>query len=201
MSGIVDRVTQARPVRVLVVDDHPAVRAGVTALVDAEPGLVAVDAVGDAFAVAPAIHAQRPKVVVLDYQLPGLDGLSVCRQIRRGLLAPCVVIYSAFAGRELLVAAHLAGAGAVVDKTAEPRELTLLIRRLAAGERLLAPVTGDLVEAAAHRLHSEDRPLLRRLLGGEPSARIAEAAGLAVAELDERVDRMLARLVVARSAV
>lgn len=189
-----------RPIRVLVVDDHPAVRAGVVALIDAEPGLIAVDAVSDAFAVAPAIHAQRPDVVVLDYQIPGLDGLSLCREIRRGLVPPSVIIYSAFTGREMVVPAHLAGAGAVADKSVEPRELTLLIRRLVAGETLLPPATAELIDDASHRLRPEDRPLLERLLGPEPAARLAEASGLTRREVEDRVDGMLARLVVTRTA-
>jgi DNA-binding NarL/FixJ family response regulator len=182
---------------VLVVDDHPAVRAGVAALVDAEPGLHTVEAVGDAFAVAPAVHAHRPDVVVLDYQLPGIDGLSLCRTLRSAPLPPAVLIYSAFASRDMIVPAHIAGAGALADKALEPRELTLMIRRLADGERLMESPTPDLLDAAGHRLPRQDLPLLGMLTNGVAASEIAEVLGLSVERAHARIDRLLARLVVA----
>ncbi len=188
-----------RPIRVLVVDDHPAVRAGVAALVDAEPGLIAVDAVGDAYAVPPAVQAKRPDVVVLDYQLPGVDGLSLCRAVTRQPLAPAVLVYSAFTSREMVVPAHIAGARAIADKAIEPRELTLMIRQLAAGENLLEAPAPDLMEAAAHRLDEEDVPLLGMLVGGVDPAGVAEVLGVSPEATERRVDRLLSRLVVARS--
>ncbi|MBA2348371.1 MAG: response regulator transcription factor [Solirubrobacterales bacterium] len=190
--------SRPRPITVLVVDDHPAVRAGVKALIDSEPGMNAVEAVGDAFAVGPAVHKLRPDVVVLDYQLPGLDGLSLCRQLRRGPVPPQVLVYSAFAGRDMEVPGWIAGAGAIADKNIEPRELTLLIRRLSAGERVLTPPEDELVEAAVHRLQAGDVPVLRGLVAGTSPAMVADELGLEPAALDEALDRILGRLVVAR---
>ncbi len=190
--------SRPRPITVLVVDDHPAVRAGVKALIDAEPGMDAVEAVGDAFAVGPAVHKLRPDVVVLDYQLPGLDGLSICRQLRRGPVPPQVLVYSAFAGRDMEVPGWLAGAGAIADKNIEPRELTLLIRRLSDGERVMDAPEDELTEAAVHRLDAEDVPVLRGLVAGTAPATLAGELGLDPADLDEALDRILGRLVVAR---
>ena len=190
--------SRPRPITVLVVDDHPAVRAGVKALIDAEPGMDAVEAVGDAFAVGPAVHKLRPDVVVLDYQLPGLDGLSICRQLRRGPVPPQVLVYSAFAGRDMEVPGWLAGAGAVADKNIEPRELTLIIRRLSDGERVMEAPADELVEAAVHRLDPADVPVLRGLVAGAAPSALAQELGLEPAALDEALDRILGRLVVAR---
>lgn len=193
--------TRPRPITVLVVDDHPAVRAGVKALIDAEPGMDAVEAVGDAFSVAPAAHKLRPDVVVLDYQLPGVDGLSLCRTLRRGPVPPAVLVYSAFAGRDMEVPGWLAGAGAIADKNIEPRELTLLIRRLADGERAMDPPAEELVEAAVHRLDPDDVPVLRGLVAGQAPTALAAELGFEPAAFDARLDRILARLVVSRDPV
>jgi DNA-binding NarL/FixJ family response regulator len=184
------------PIRVLVVDDHPAVRAGLCLLVDAEPGMHAVGSVPDAFGVAPAVHATGPDVVLMDYQLPGADGISLCRALRRGSAAPAVLLYTAFADESMLVPARLAGVGAIADKGLEPRALALLIRRLAAGEALLDEVTPELLDAAAAGVGPADEPILRAMAGGLPPARVAASAGLTLEELDGRVEAMLERLVV-----
>jgi DNA-binding NarL/FixJ family response regulator len=184
------------PIRVLVVDDHPAVRAGLCLLVDAEPGMEAVGAVADAFGVPPAVHATGPDVVLMDYQLPGSDGISVCRELRRGPVAPAVLLYTAFADESMVVPARLAGVGAIADKGLEPRALALLIRRLAAGEAVLDEVTPELLAAAAAAVGPSDEPLLRAVATGAPPAGVAASAGLTPQELDRRVEQMLERLVV-----
>lgn len=181
---------------VLVVDDHPAVRAGLRALVEAEPGMTALGEVGDTFSVAPAVYRMRPDVVVLDYQLPGVNGLSLCREITAGVMAPAVLVYSAFASRALTVPARIARAGAIADKGIEASALTSIIRRLAAGERLIADPSPDLVAAAAHRLSPEDAPVLELILSGAAVADVAERLGIPPVALERRVDRMLARLTV-----
>lgn len=189
----------SQQITVLVVDDHPAVRAGLRALIDAEPGMTALGDVGDTFAVAPAVYRMRPDVVVLDYQLPGINGLSLCRKITAGIRPPAVLMYSAFASRAMLVPARIARAGAVADKGIEPRRLTALIRRLAAGENLIADPSAELVAAAAHRLDAEDIPILELLLGGVSLGQIAGQLNIAAVDLEQLVDRMLARLTVGSS--
>lgn len=189
-----------RSITVLVVDDHPAVRTGLCALIDAEPGLVALGTASDAFGVAPAVHKLRPDVVVMDYQLPGKDGISLCRELRRNPVPPAVLLYSAFADRNLVVPARIAGVGAIADKATEPRELALLIRRLADGEELLPDPDPQLLEEAGHRLRPDDLPLVGMILAGVPTVDIAETMRCSAQEVNERIDRVLAHLVVARAA-
>ncbi len=185
-----------RPISVLVVDDHPAVRAGVRALVDAEPGLLALDAVCDAFAAMPAVRSLRPDVVVLDYQLPGMDGLSLCRELLREPAPPAPLIYSAFAGEDMVVPAHIAGVRAIVDKTAEPRQLALAIRHLAAGETLLPAPTPELLQAAGHRVVAEDLPLLGMLVNGVGPRSVAQTLGIDGEGVEQRITRVLSRMVI-----
>ncbi len=189
-------MTRERPITVLVVDDHPAVRTGLCALIDAEPGLVALGSASDAFAVPPAIQRLRPDIVVMDYQLPGRDGISLSRELRRRPPCPAVVLYSAFADRAMVVPARIAGVRAIADKAIEPRDLTLLIRRVAAGEDLLPAPDADLLRDAGHRLRPDELPVLAMLMSGATTREIAELNGVTPEGVEAQVDRILARLVV-----
>lgn len=190
-----------RPVSVLVVDDHPAVRAGLRALIDAEPGLLTADTVADAFATAPAVHAHRPDVVVLDYQLAGTDGLTLCREITATSVPPAVLVYSAFAGEHMVIPGLIAGAAAILDKATEPRELTRTIRRVAGGERLLRRPRPETIEAAGYRVGVEDRALLRLLLDHADPTEIGLIAGLDPGEVHRRTDAIFRRLVILEQAI
>lgn len=189
-----------RQITVLVVDDHPAVRAGLTTLIDAEPGLTAIGTAEDAFAVVPAVHAQCPDVVVMDYQLPGQDGMSLSRELSRLPVPPAVLLYSAFADRDMVIPAKIARVRGVIDKATPPRELALAIRRVAAGEELLPPTDPQLLAEAAHRLSPEDLPVLSMLFDGTPVAAIGTTLACTAGDIERRIDRMLARLVVGRQA-
>jgi DNA-binding NarL/FixJ family response regulator len=181
-------------IRILLVDDHPAVRAGLLAVLRAEPGLVPLGAAGSVADLWPRLNATRPDVVVLDFHLPGVDGLDLCRQLKRTMPPPAVLLYSAFADASLGLAARLAGVDAVVHKGAPADELFDAIRRVARGETVLPPVPRELLEAAADRLDAEDLPVLDLAVDGTPPGEIAQILGLAPGELAARLDRMVARL-------
>lgn len=181
-------------IRVLLVDDHPAMRTGLTAVLRAEPGIVALDAVAQPEDLDAALKRTRPDVVLLDYHLPRTDGLVVCRQLKRTLLPPKVLIYSAYADAALLVPALLAGADGLVNKSAPAAELYDAIRTVARGTKVLPPIAQDLFESAASSLDPEDLPILGMAVDGTPPAEIAEALRIDGKELNSRLDRMIGRL-------
>jgi len=179
-------------IRILVVDDHPALRAGLQAVLDAEPGFVHAGACsGDEEGLWPALDTIRPDVVLLDVHLPGDDGLQLCVRIKQRVLAPKVILYSAHASPALGLCATLAGADAIVGKAAPARELSDAIRRVAAGERPLPRIRPEDVDHAARSARPEDVPLLGLLLAGTPPGDIAATLGLAAGALLHRVRRLL----------
>src|SRR4051812_18370579 len=95
-------------VRVAIVDDHAAVRAGLEAALASEPGVVFVGAAADGEQLMPTIYRVRPSVVVLDYDLPRTNGLLLCRRLKRDVPAPAVLVYSAYADAALVVPAIVA---------------------------------------------------------------------------------------------
>ena len=110
-------------IRVLVVDDHPVLRAGLEAVVRAEPGFVCVGTASDGHELLAGLRRTRPDVVLLDWRLGDEDGLALCRSLRAEPAPPEVVLYTATADSDLSEHATAAGAFAVVEKTADIDQL------------------------------------------------------------------------------
>jgi DNA-binding NarL/FixJ family response regulator len=106
-------------IRVLVVDDHPVLRAGLEAVLRAEPGFVCVGTAGDGHELVAMLRRTRPDIVLLDWRLGDEDGVTLCGMLRAEAAPPEVVLYTANSEPDLVVAAEAAGAHAVVEKGAE----------------------------------------------------------------------------------
>ena len=181
-------------IRILVVDDHPAMRAGLTAVLRAERDLVPLDVAASVTDLWPALNRTRPDVIVLDYHLPADDGLVVCRRVKRAVPAPAVLLYSAYADASLTIPALLAGVDGLVSKAAPAAELYDAIRRVDRGKRVLPPISRELLDAAAARLEPEELPILGMTLEDTSTADMADTLGLEPAVVMHRVDRMIKRL-------
>lgn len=181
-------------IRIVVVDDHPSLRAGLATVLAAEPDIVPVGEAGGAQELMPLLNTTRPDLVLLDYHLPGTDGLQICRRIKSEALAPRVILYSAYAGSELAVPALLAGADGVIGKNIPARELCEAIRSVAGGARALPPVPQQLLTEAGSQLDPEDLPILGMVMDGTPIAEIQTTLGEDRTGLNRRIDRMIARL-------
>ena len=181
-------------IRILLVDDHPALRAGLTAVLRAEPGLVPLGTAASEEELWPALHRTKPDVVVLDYHVPPADGLQLCRRIKRSMPPPRVLLYSAYADASLVIPSMLAGADGVVNKGAPAAELYDAIRTVARGERVIPPLSRELLDDANDRLDSDDLPILGMALDGTPENEIARTLGLSADEMTHRMDRMISTL-------
>lgn len=181
-------------IRILIVDDHPAMRAGLTAVLRAEPGLVPLDAATSEADLWPTLNRTRPDIVVLDYHLPGDDGLVLCRAIKRQIPPPQVLLYSAHADAALTIPARLAGVDGLVSKAAPANELYDAIRRVARGERVLPPISRELLNGVSNRLEADELPILGMTLEDTPLAEIADTLGVDPVEISHRIDRMIKRL-------
>ena len=125
-------------IRVLVVDDHPVLRAGLEAVLRAEPGFVCVGTAEDGRQMMAALRRTHPDVVILDRRLGDEDGVALCADLRGGAPAPEVVLYTANDDPGLHEVARAAGAHAVVDKTADINELFDALRLAVRGRGALA---------------------------------------------------------------
>jgi DNA-binding NarL/FixJ family response regulator len=183
-----------REVRVLVVDDHPAVRTGVTQLVEEQSDLSVVDAVGSADAAMSLAEREPIDVAVVDYQLGSRSGLWLSRRLKRLDPAPRVVVYSAYCDGPLSAACVVAEADALVSKGGVGDELCDAVRRVADGATWLRPVPPRLAEAMRRGLEPEDQAIFGMLLAGIEKAEVAATLGMSPAGLDSRMWAMLHKL-------
>ncbi|NOJ59959.1 response regulator transcription factor [Arthrobacter sp. 260] len=135
------------PIRVLLVDDHAAIRAGMRFILEAAPDVEVVGEASDGNAAVANATALRPDVVLMDVRMPGMDGIAATRTIVGAGLAQ-VLILTTFDIDEYIFGALRAGAAGFLLKTAEPAALLDAVRRVAAGDAVIAPeATRRLLEA------------------------------------------------------
>ena len=179
---------------VALLDDHPAVLAGLRRLIEPEPDLTVIAAARSADDLARRLEDRRVDVIVLDYDLARGDGLSLCRRLKNGPKPPGVMIYSAYASAALTLAARAAGADGVVDKSEPVSVLLAAIRAVADGENHFPTVPPEAYQAAAARLDDQDLPVLALLLDREPVEEIADALHTDPSEIAWRRQRIIGRL-------
>jgi DNA-binding NarL/FixJ family response regulator len=195
-------------IRVLVVDDHPVVRSGLSGLLESLDGFEVVGTAADGRAAVREAVLHRPDVVLLDLQMPGTDGFTALRELARVLPQTHVCVLTMFADDDSLFSAVRAGARGYLLKGAEQEEIERAVRATAAGEvvfgpgvaaRVLAQLTGPPPAAATPfpSLTTREREVLDLLAAGEPTARIAARLQLAPKTVSNHVSSILVKLQVA----
>jgi DNA-binding NarL/FixJ family response regulator len=185
---------QRTAVTVLVVDDHPALRAGLEQLLDQEAGYRLIGAVSSEAELAIALERDRPDVVVMDYALTRGDGLSACFRLKQRPHPPGIVLYSAYVDDVFAVPATLAQADAIVSKNDPVEVLLTAIDAVAAGESRVPPPDPELIEAASARLDAEDLPIVGMLFARVRVDDIATTLGVDPREVRARALRIIGEM-------
>jgi DNA-binding NarL/FixJ family response regulator len=132
-------------IRVLIVDDHPTVRRGLKSLLSAYPDIIVSGEAGDGASALRAAMDIAPEVILLDIQLPGLDGVEVAHQLRHVVPDAKVIALTAFENEEYVTKAMRAGAYAYLLKSTSDETVVEAIRQVHQGKRLLSPALMDKV--------------------------------------------------------
>ena len=185
---------QPTAVSVLVVDDHPALRAGLEQLLDQEAGYRLLDAVSSEAELATALERDRPDVVVMDYALTRGDGLSACFRLKQRARPPGVVLYSAYVDDIFAVPATLAQADAIVSKNDPVEVLLTAIDAVAAGESQVPPPDPEVIEAASASVDAEDLPIVGMLFARVQVDDIATTLGVEPREVRARALRIIGEM-------
>ncbi|MEU4194579.1 response regulator transcription factor [Kribbella sp. NPDC026611] len=204
MTGVSD------PVRLLLVDDDPLVRAGLTSMLGGATELELVGTAGDGRQAVDAVRDLRPDVVLMDIGMPTMDGVTATEAIRRRPGAPEVVMLTTFGSDEYLLRALRAGASGYLLKDAAPPEIVAAVLKAAAGESVLSPQsTRQLMDhvgaadqdgrrttalAALGQLTERERDVVLAVAQGKSNAEVAADLRLGVATVKTHLTNSLAKL-------
>ncbi|MDT3444339.1 response regulator transcription factor [Pseudofrankia sp. BMG5.37] len=139
VPGTTDRLDQAAPVRVLVVDDDPLVRTALAMVFGGADGVLVVGEAGDGDEVGAAVDAHGPDVVLMDIRMPRVDGFAATEALRARADPPEVIVLTTFDTDEHALRALRAGASGFLLKDTPPAEIVRAVQRVAAGDPILSP--------------------------------------------------------------
>lgn len=188
------------PVRVLIVDDHPVVRAGLHALLDARPELDVVAQAGDGPSALTAVAEHHPDVVLCDLRLgEGMDGVAITRALRGGAARPpAVVILTTYDHDADIVRAVEAGAAGYLLKDAAPEAIVAAVVGAAAGETVLSPtMTRRVVSTMRTRqaaLSEREREVLTLVAQGLSNKAIAKHLFVSEATVKSHLNHAFVKL-------
>lgn len=192
--------------RVVVADDEALFRGGLGLILGAQPDLTVVAEACDGAEAVDAVRTHRPDVVLMDLQMPVVDGITATRSITAMDVPTRVLVVTTFGRDELVYAALRAGASGYLLKTVPPRQLVDAVRAVAAGDALLAPsLTRRLIEEWVQRprpdandrrlstMTAREREVLVLLGHGQSNSEIADSLHLSESTVKTHVARVLAK--------
>jgi DNA-binding NarL/FixJ family response regulator len=193
-------------IRVLLADDQAMVRAGFRLILESEDGIEVVGEASDGQEAVAATRSLQPDLVLMDVQMPRMDGLEATRQLTPSVTSQ-ILILTTFEQDDYIFQALQAGASGFLLKNAPPEELVHAVRTIAAGNALLAPsVTRRVIadytrrpprhsnDAILHRLTEREIQVLRLLATGMSNAEIAAQLFLGEGTIKSHVSHLLAKL-------
>jgi two-component system invasion response regulator UvrY len=194
-------------VRILIVDDHPIVRAGIRRLLAAEPGIELREAANGREALN-VFRKQQPELVILDLNLPGISGLEVLTRLKAVDPDARILVLSMHDDETHVTRALRAGASGYVTKNAPPEELLEAIGRVARGHTYIEREIAEGLAFASIRastdplkdLSSRDLEILRQLAEGRTLSQIADTVGIGYKTAANNCSRIKARLGAASTA-
>ncbi len=204
-----DERASDRPISVLIADDQDLVRAGFHSILEDQPGIVVVGEAKDGYDAVDLARRRVPDVVLMDIQMPGLDGIAAARRI---LAAPAarptaVLMLTTFDLNEYVYDALRAGASGFLLKDVRPEQLVSAVRIVAAGDALIAPaITKRLIaqfaSAAPKRtpptgladLTPRELEVLQLVARGLSNAEIATELVVSESTIKTHMKRLLAKL-------
>ncbi|MGO1411889.1 response regulator [Microbacterium sp.] len=173
-------------IRIVLVDDDPLVRAGLTMMLGGHSGIDVVAEAANGREGADLIARERPHVALMDIRMPVMDGLAAVREIAASGSATRVIVLTTFDTDDMVLTALRDGAAGFLLKDTPPADLVDAVRRVARGEPMLSPsVTNRLIAAATstHAPSAGSREVVASLTEREHEVAAAVARGLSNAEI------------------
>jgi DNA-binding NarL/FixJ family response regulator len=197
----------AKDVQVLIAEDHRLVREALRALLRAEPGVRVVAEAEDGRTAVRLAAEMAPDVVVMDINMPDLNGIDATRELARAVPSAAVLVLTMFDDDDWVFAAMRAGARGYVRKGADQQEIARAIMAVAAGEAIFGPAVATRVLAYFATpprtptpfpdLTAREREVLDLIAAGRSNHQIAERLGLSAKTVANHISAIFAKLQVA----
>ena len=193
------------PIRILIVEDHALVRAGMKALLQKIEGIEVVGDMGDGLEAVKSVQMDAPDLVLMDIAMPGLNGLDATARIVKDSPTTRVILLSMHANEEYFRQALQVGASGYLLKGAELAELELAIRTVSRGETYLTPTIAKYAVEAYRtkpeglsgplaRLSSRQREILQLIAEGQTTKDIAQRLSVSVKTVETHRSQLMERL-------
>jgi DNA-binding NarL/FixJ family response regulator len=150
----------SRAIRVAVADDHPVVREGLVAMLETQPDFMVVGSAADGEEALALVEASDADVLLLDLEMPALDGVAVLRRLASAGARVRVIVFTVFDTDERIIAAVEAGAAGYLLKGAPRADVFAAVRVVASGGSLLAPLAASAVLRRVRGTTHTERPSL-----------------------------------------
>lgn len=191
-------------VRIAIADDHPVVRDGLVSMLETQPDFSVTGQAGTGGEALSMVRTHDPDVLLLDLEMPDLDGVSVLREMRAAGARTRVIIFTVFNTDERIIAAVEAGAAGYLLKGSPRAEVFAAVREVAAGRSLLAPVAASAVlrrvrgaagaAPGSPSLTVREQTVLVHLARGLSNKQIATALGISERTVKFHVSSIIAKL-------
>jgi len=168
------------PIRVLLADDHPIVRNGVSQILTEQPDIEVVAQAPDGATAVTLYRRERPDVSLIDLRMPALDGVQVVEQIRREHPDAVLVVLTTFDADDDVERALMAGAKAYLLKDVSPADLVACVRTVHKGGTWVSPAVASKLVARMTRvqLTLREMAVLRLVAAGKPNREIGESLNI-----------------------
>ena len=188
--------TQLETIRILIVDDHPIMRVGIAAIINAQGNMTVVGQAGTAAEAVRLFKETRPDLTLMDLRLPDASGVEAIRSIRAVAPDARVVVLTTYEGDEDIHQALAAGARGYLIKGMSHDSLLQALRRVHAGQRFLPPVVTEALSTRAPGSHLSQREqeVLQLMFAGNSNREIAEKLQIKEATVKSHVSVILMRL-------
>jgi two-component system, NarL family, response regulator len=186
-------------IRILIVDDHPVVRTGLTSMLATQPGMDVVGSAPSGEEALAMLEETRPDLILLDVRMPGMDGLSTLRALAKLEAGPRTIVLTSFETDEDIYRAVQAGARGYLLKNSQQDEIVDAIRAVHAGRRHIPPrIAARLADRMTRsNLTARELEILEMLAKGLTNKQIGVALGISDNTARNHVNSIIDKLEVA----
>jgi len=181
-------------IRVLVADDHPVVQQGLCTMLELEDDIEVIGRADDGHDAIEQARTQRPDVILLDVQMPNMDGIEALRRIRAENPEARVIVLTTYRNEDYIFPSLQAGARGYLLKDATREELAGAIRSVAAGASLLDPAWVSAARDGLPALTPRERDVLKLMADGKSNAEIATQLFVSENTVKTHVSNILVKL-------